>query len=94
MTSSLFGRALWLSLFAIGLATWWVYCEQTSSGFFVAKLGTLATLDMLVGTAIIASLGATWRRVGLVAVILLAGQWWLVLWSGVLLVWRTRGFAP
>ncbi len=94
MNRALAARALWASLFAFGLASWWAYFELSSSRAFVAVLESLALLAVLAGLAILATLGATWRRAGLVAILLLAGQFWVVLWSAVVLLWRINGFAP
>lgn len=86
--------ALWASFVLVALLTWVVYLYLTALHSFLAILFALATIHFLLGLWLLIETRFTWRTVLLVALGLIVGQWWLILWSGFFLIWSIKGFAP
>ena len=85
---------LWVSFALVALLTWVVYLCFPSLHFYRFILLTLATINLLLGLWILIEAGFAWRRVFFVVLGLTLGQWWLIIWLLVFLVWCIRGFAP
>ena len=86
--------ALWTSFALVALLTWVVYLYLTMLHFFFPMLCGLAIINLLLGLWLLIETRFTWRTVLLVVLGLIIGQWWLILWSVVFLIWSIGGFAP
>ena len=85
---------LWLCFAFSSVATSFIYFEYSSIHSYVLMLGIAATINLFLALGI--ARVDNFSRCPVIATVLmfLSGQWWLLLWSLVLINWKIGGFAP
>lgn len=85
---------IWIMFGLVSLLTWIAYLNLSMLHSYRLILVVLAIVNVLLGMWLLIKAHFARRTVVLVGLGLVVGQWWLILWSGVLIIWSIRGFAP
>lgn len=84
----------WVGFALASALSWAAYYWLSATPSYSSILISLAMVNFLLGLWIIYLENRAPRAIIAVIVGLVVGQWWMILWSIVFLVWHTRGFAP
>jgi len=87
-------KLLWISFCLVSILTWIVYSCLSGMDSYVTLLLSLAAINFLQGLWILIDRHFARRVFFLVLLALAIGQFWLFLWLGIFLLWKTNGFAP
>lgn len=84
---------LWLSFWAASALSWIAYYWLPDAHSYTLMLIS-AIANVFLGLWIIFLENRALRIIIAVIVGLVVGQWWMIVWSIVFLIWHVRGFAP
>jgi hypothetical protein len=85
---------LWAGFVLVALLTWIVYFELSMLHSYRSILLALTITNFIFGLWLLIANEFAWRTLILVVLGLVVGQWWLIIWAVVFLIWSIRGFAP
>lgn len=85
---------LWVSFALISVLSWAAYYWLPALHSYPLILAALAVINLLLGFWVIYM--ERFSRRSIIAVIfgIVIGQWWIIVWSIVFIIWRVKGFAP
>lgn len=85
---------IWIGFGLTSALSWAAYYWMSALHAYTLILIFLIIINALLGCWIVYLENLAPRAIVAVVVGLLVGQWWIVVWSIVFLIWRLRGFAP
>jgi hypothetical protein len=85
---------IWIGFGLASALSWAAYYWPSALHSYTLILILLMIINVFLGCWIVYLEDLAPRAIVAVVVGLLVGQWWIVVWSIVFLIWWVRGFAP
>lgn len=85
---------VWAGFVLVSVLTWLTYFNLSMLHSYRLMLIFLAVINLFLGVWILFAERFALRAVVFVVIGLVVGQWWLILWSIVFLIWGVKDFAP
>lgn len=85
---------LWGAFWLSAILTWVIYSGGWMMASYHVALSVLAIISACLAFWILKTNPFAWSSVALIVLGLVVGQWWLVEWLIVKILWSIRGFVP
>ncbi len=87
-------KILWAGYGVLSLLTWFAYFGLWMLAFYYVILSVLAVICASLAIWILREYRFSFLPLVLVVLVFIAGQWWLIEFLVVQLIWNIKGFAP